>query len=275
MDEFKPQPFLHAIERFGVTTTAIVPTMMQRVLGLGREELARHDTRSLRAIFSTGAPFPSPLALEVMGHFGDILYNLYGATEFGVVTLATPADLRAAPGTIGRRVPGTEIRLENEAGTEVGTDAVGELWAKSKLMVEGYHNDREATNASLRRGFFSVGDLARRDKQGRYFLEGRSRDMVISGGVNVYPAEVEAVLEAHPDVAEAAVVGVEDAEWGERVRAFVVRKRGTDLAELELKTWTRARLAGPKVPRDFVFLDVLPRNPTGKVLKRELREHAL
>ena len=275
MDEFKPEPFLHAIERFGVTTTAIVPTMMQRVLGLGREELARHDTRSLRAIFSTGAPFPSPLALEVMGHFGDILYNLYGATEFGVVTLATPADLRAAPGTIGRRVPGTEIRLENEAGTEVGTDAVGELWAKSKLMVEGYHNDREATNASLRRGFFSVGDLARRDRQGRFFIEGRKRDMVISGGVNVYPAEVEAAIEAHPDVAEAAVVGVEDAEWGERVRAFVVRKRGTDLAELELKTWTRTRLAGPKVPRDFVFLDVLPRNPTGKVLKRELREHAL
>jgi fatty-acyl-CoA synthase len=150
---------------------------------------------------------------------------------------------------------------------------VGELYAKNKMLVAGYHNDDEATRSSMRNGFFSVGDLARRDSEGRYFIEGRKRDMIISGGVNVYPAEVEAALEEHPAVSEAAVVGVDDAEWGERVRAFVVRRPGMALDEGLLKVWCRERLAGPKVPREFVFLDSLPRNATGKVLKRELRVH--
>jgi fatty-acyl-CoA synthase len=124
----------------------------------------------------------------------------------------------------------------------------------------------------MKDGFFSVGDLARKDRDGRFFIEGRKRDMVISGGVNVYPAEVEGVLESHPEIAEVAVVGVDDPEWGERVRAFIAKRPGAGLDEGTLKTWCRERLAGPKVPRDFVFVDALPRNPTGKVLKRELRE---
>jgi fatty-acyl-CoA synthase len=271
MDDFKPEPFLEHVQRHGVTTTAVVPTMLHRLLALGPEVLARYNTRSLRVIFSGGAPLPGPLALEVMDHFGDILFNFYGATETGLVTLASPADLRAAPGTIGRVIPGNEIRLLDDAGREVQEGKVGELYVRNKLLVAGYHNDREATESSMRDGFFSVGDLARRDAVGRYFIEGRKRDMIISGGVNVYPAEVEGVLEAHPEIAEVAVVGVEDREWGERVRAFLVRKPGSGLTEGELKLWTRERLAGPKVPRDFVFLEALPRNPTGKVLKRELR----
>jgi fatty-acyl-CoA synthase len=271
MDEFKPEAFLQHIERFGVTTTALVPTMLHRVLALGPDVLDRHHTRSLRAIFSMGAPLPAPLALEVMDRFGDVLYNLYGATEFGIVTLATPQDLREAPGTIGRKIPGTEIRLLDDAGREVATGQVGELWAKSKLVVECYHNDRAATEASLKDGFFSVGDLARKDPSGRYFIEGRKRDMVISGGVNVYPAEVEAALEAHPGVAEVAVIGADDPDLGERVRAFVVKKPGSDLTDAGLKAWARERLSGAKVPREFVFVEALPRNPTGKVLKRELR----
>jgi fatty-acyl-CoA synthase len=139
------------------------------------------------------------------------------------------------------------------------------------MLVAGYHNDAESTRQSMKEGFFSVGDLARRDRDGRYFIEGRKRDMIISGGVNVYPAEVEAVLEANPDVSEVAVVGIDDPEWGERVRAFVVKRPGASLDEGTLKVWCRDRLAGPKVPRDFVFLEALPRNAMGKVLKRELR----
>jgi fatty-acyl-CoA synthase len=271
MDEFKPEPFLAAVDRFGVTTTALVPTMLHRVLALGPEKLERYHLRSLRGIFSMGAPLPAPLSIEAMDRFGDILYNLYGATEFGIVTVATPAELRAAPGTIGHKVPGTDIRLIAEDGREVETGQAGELWAKSKLMVEGYHNDRAATDASLKEGFFSVGDLARRDASGLYFIEGRKRDMVISGGVNVYPAEVEAALEQHPAVAEVAVIGAKDPDWGERVRAFVVKKPGASVDEADLKAWARERLSGAKVPRDYVFVDALPRNPTGKVLKRELR----
>jgi fatty-acyl-CoA synthase len=272
LDEFKPEAFLDAIDRYGVTTTAVIPTMLHRVLSLPADVLAKYSARSLRAIFSGGAPLPGPLATQTMDHFGDVLFNFYGATETGIVTLAKPADLRAAPTTIGPAVPGNDIQLLDDAGHEVPVGKVGELYVKNKMLVAGYHKDQAATRDSMRDGYFSVGDLARRDRDGRFFIEGRKRDMVISGGVNVYPAEVEGVLEHHPAVAECAVVGVSDPEWGERVRAFVVVRVGHELDEGMLKTWTRERLAGPKVPRDFVFLDALPRNPTGKVLKRELRE---
>jgi fatty-acyl-CoA synthase len=275
MDEFHPQAFLDCIDRHGVTTTTVVPTMLRRVLSLGDAALAARDTRSLRAIFSGSAPLPGPLAIEAMDRFGDILFNFYGATETGLVTLASPADLRAAPGTIGRVVPGNDVRLLDPQGRGVPEGEVGELYVRSTMLVAGYHDDPASTRASMRDGFFSVGDLARRDAGGRYFLEGRARDMIISGGVNVYPAEVEAVLEQHGGIAEVAVVGVDDAEWGERVRAFVVRAPGATAASLDedaVRAWCRERLAGPKRPRDVIFVDTLPRNATGKVLKRELRE---
>jgi fatty-acyl-CoA synthase len=274
LDEFKPEHFLEAVDRFGVTQTAVVPTMLHRILALGADTISKYNTRSLRGIFAAGAPLPGPLATQVMDQFGDILYNFYGATEVGLVTVAKPVDLRAAPGTIGPIIPGNEVRLLDDHGSEVRPGDVGELYVRNKMLVAGYHKDDEATRASMRDGFFSVGDLARCDRDGRFFIEGRKRDMIISGGVNVYPAEVEGVLEAHPGVAEVAVVGIEDPEWGERVRAYVVRRPGHSPGDAELKAWTRERLAGPKVPRDFVFLDTMPRNPTGKVLKRELRARA-
>jgi fatty-acyl-CoA synthase len=271
MDEFKPESFLRMIEDHEVTTTAVVPTMLHRVLALGQQAIDAYDTRSLRVIFSGGAPLPGPLAIQTMDQFGDILWNFYGATETGLVTLAGPSDLRAAPGTIGRAVPGNDIRLITDKGTIAPDGEVGELFVMNEFLVAGYHKDLAATSESMKDGFFSVGDLARRDRDGRFFIEGRKRDMVISGGVNVYPAEVEGVLEEHPEIAECAVIGVPDPEWGERVRAFIVRKPDSSLDDGTLKLWLRERLAGPKVPRDIVFLDALPRNPTGKVLKRELR----
>ena len=162
---------------------------------------------------------------------------------------------------------------ENAVQASIGADnQVGELYARSPMIVEGYHADPDATRASMLEGFFSVGDLARCDARGCYHIEGRKRDMIISGGVNVYPAEVEAVLHDHPDVAEVAVVGVQDRDWGERVRACVVLRPGARADDGVLKAWCKERLSGPKVPREFVFLDALPHNPTGKVLKRELRE---
>ena len=275
MDEFKAEPFLEMIERHGVTTTACVPTMLHRVMELPEATRKKYDTRSLRAVFSGGAPLPAPLAIEFMDAFGDVVYNFYGATETGLVTLAKPQDLRGAPGTIGKAIPGNDIRLLDDTKNVVADGEVGELYVKNKMLVAGYHKDEHATQESMASGYFSVGDLARRDRDGNYFIEGRKRDMVISGGVNVYPAEVESVLEKHPEIAEVAVVGVPDREWGERVRAFVVRRAGSALDEGALKVFARERLAGPKVPRDVVFLDALPRNPTGKVLKRELRERVV
>ncbi len=269
--DFRPEVFLDAVERYRVTSTALVPTMIHRLVELGPVALRAHDTSSLRALFSGGAPLPGGLAIEAMDLLGDKIYNFYGATETGLVTLASPADLRAAPGTIGTAIPGNDIRLVDDQGRDVPTGTVGELYARNSMLVDGYHADKEATRSSMLGGYFSVGDLARKDNRGRYHIEGRKRDMIISGGVNVYPAEVEAAIEAHPAVAEVAVVGVPDREWGERVRAFVVKRRGLEVGDDELKAHCRARLAGPKVPRDFVFLEGLPRNPTGKILKRELK----
>jgi fatty-acyl-CoA synthase len=270
LEEWKPEAFLAAVARHRVTTTAVVPTMLHRVLALPPEVRAAHDARSLRVVFSGGAPLSGTLATSFMDAYGDVLYNFYGATETGLVTLGKPADLRAAPGTIGHALPGNEVLLLDEAGRPVAPGAVGELYVRNKMLVAGYHRDAAATAQSMRDEYFSVGDLARRDADGRYFIEGRKRDMIISGGVNVYPVEIECALEAHPDVAEAAVVGVPDEEWGERVRAYVVARDGATLDHGELTAWLRGALSGAKVPRELVTLAALPRNPTGKVLKREL-----
>lgn len=273
LDEFQPQRFLDALEHHKVTTTVLVPTMLHRLLALGQDEIQRRDTRSLAALFCTSAPLPGPDSDLAMDLFGDIVWNLYGATETGVVTLARPEDLRRSPGTIGRAVPGNDIRLLDDEGRDVPEGRVGELFTKNAMLVAGYHADEAATRGSMRDGWFSVGDLARRDAHGCYHLEGRKRDMIISGGVNVYPAEVEGVLEAHPLVDEVAVIGLPDAEWGERVTAVIVPRDGS-CDEGVVKAWCKERLAGPKVPRQFVILEAgaaLPRNPTGKVLKRDLR----
>jgi fatty-acyl-CoA synthase len=274
--EFEPMSFLRTVERERITTTALVPTMLHRLMALDPEVIRGHSTRSLRVVACGGAQLPAPLARRALDAFGDVLYNFYGATETGLVTVATPDDLRALPGTIGRALHGVSIRLLDAEGAVVPTGEVGELYARSTMLVEGYHADSDATRSSMRDGHFSVGDLATVDEAGRYMIVGRRRDMVISGGVNVYPAEVEALIDAHPAVAQAAVVGVPDEEWGERLRAFVVLRDGVTedprAVAQELRQWCRGRASGAKIPREWVFVEALPSNPTGKVLKRELRD---
>lgn len=272
LPEFKPELFVRAASAHRVTTTAVVPTMLQRILDLPDEAGVDRALASLRVVFTGGAPLPGPLGTTFMDRFGDVLFNFYGATETGLVTLASPDDLRAAPSTIGPALPGNAIRLVDERGVDVAAGEVGELYARNAFLIAGYQGNEDATRASTLDGYFSVGDLARCDAEGRYFIEGRKRDMIISGGTNVYPAEIEAVLERHPDVQEVAVVGLPDREWGEKVTAFVVARPGRNLEGRALADFARASLSGPKIPRGFVFLDELPRNATGKVLKRDLRE---
>ncbi len=274
LEGFSPEAVLDALAHHRVNTTAMVPTMLHRLVDHLETSGRRLELPHLRAIFSGGAALSGTLAARVLDRFGDVLFNFYGATETGVVTLATPADLRRAPGTIGRAVPGVEIVLIGEDRQPVARGASGELYAKSPLLSAGYLHDETATRAATLAGFFSVGDLARQDASGLYFLEGRKREMVISGGVNVYPIEVEHELEAHPDVREAAVLGAPDEEWGERVQAFVVRRAQSTLTSDALRAWMRERVAAPKVPRDVFFVAELPRNPTGKVVKSKLREVA-
>ncbi|MBP9112598.1 MAG: AMP-binding protein, partial [Polyangiaceae bacterium] len=271
-EDFRPETFLAQVEEHQVTTVAMVPTMLHRLMR-HPDPAMREKLRSLRTIVTTGSPLTAALAKEVSETLGPIVYNIYGSTETGAVTLATPSDLAEAPGTIGRAVPGCEIRLLKEDGSLAKAGEIGELYAKNHLVVTGYHNDSSATNACVREGFFSVGDLATFDREGRYFIAGRKHDMIISGGVNVYPVEIEAVLEQHPSILEAAIVGVDHPEWGESVRAFVVMRSDHVFDQEALRIFAREHLSGPKMPREFIVLETLPRNPTGKILKRELRAH--
>jgi fatty-acyl-CoA synthase len=271
MNHFEPEQALSIIERERVTCTLMVPTMIVRLANLPAETLARYDTHTLRWVMSAAAPLSTDAARRFMAQFGPVLWNFYGATETGIVTLAGPTDHLSRPGTIGRAVAGNEIRLLDDHGHAVADGEIGELYARNSMLISGYHKNAEATRSSQRDGFFSVGDLGRRDADGFYFLESRKHDMVISGGVNIYPREIEDLLQTHPAILDAAVIGVPDAEWGERLRAFVVLRDGYTLTADDVIAYCRDGLADFKRPRQVTFLAELPRNPTGKVLKRELR----
>jgi fatty-acyl-CoA synthase len=203
-----------------------------------------------------------------------VLYNFYGATETGLVSLAKPGEHTARPGTIGRLVAGNQARLLDGDGHEVPLGQVGELYVRNSMMMDGYFGNQAATDAATRDGFISVGDLAYRDADGYYYLADRKTDMVISGGVNIYPWEIEQRLFEHPSVHDCAVVGVPDPEWGESLVAFVVLRAGQHATADELGEHVRAQLADYKRPRRVVFVETLPRTPTGKVLKRELKAQA-
>jgi fatty-acyl-CoA synthase len=264
---FDPEAALAAITGERITSSFMVPTMLARLADAER----RSDTRSLRWLVSTAAPLATDTARRVEARFGPVLYNFYGATETGLVTLACPGEHTARPGTIGRVLSGNEIRLLDGAGRVVPPGAVGELYVRNSMLVAGYHKNPEATRSAMKDGFFSVGDMARVDADGYYYLADRKIDMVISGGVNIYPLEVEQRIHSHPAVLECAVIGIPDAEWGEALKAFVVARPGATISADEVRAFCKEALANFKCPKEVVFLDALPRNPTGKVLKRELR----
>jgi fatty-acyl-CoA synthase len=274
MNHFEPAGALDIIARERVTCTLMVPTMIVRITNLPGETLASHDTRSLRWVMSAAAPLSTEAARRFMARFGPVLWNFYGATETGLVTLAGPGDHLTRPGTIGRALRGNEIRLLDDAGHDVPDGQIGELYARNAMLISGYDKNAEATRASQRDGMFSVGDLARRDADGYYYLESRKHDMVISGGVNIYPREIEDHLHKHPAILDAAVIGVPDPDWGESLQAFLVLRDGQSLSEQDVMTYCREGLADYKRPRKVTFVHELPRNPTGKVLKRELRDRA-
>jgi fatty-acyl-CoA synthase len=272
MNHFDPEGALGIIQRERITSSLMVPTMLIRIANLPAETRAKYDTSSLRWIMSAAAPLTTEAARRFMDAFGPVLWNFYGATETGLVTLAGPGDHVNRPGTIGRALRGNEIRLLDDAGKQVAPGQVGELYARNSTLISGYHNNDEATDSAQREGFFSVGDMGRIDAEGYYFLESRKHDMVISGGVNIYPREIEDHLNTHPAILEAAVIGVPDPEWGETLRAFIVLRGTQPISETEVIEYCRLALADYKRPRKVTFLAELPRNPTGKVLKRELRE---
>jgi fatty-acyl-CoA synthase len=269
---FEPETVLQAIEHERITSLAVVPTMLTRLMSLPPETLHKYDTSSLRWIMSGAAPLPTELARQVEDAFGPVLYNFYGATETGLVTIALPGEHTARPGTIGRLIAGNDVRLYDGEGRVVPDGQVGELYVRNPMLMDGYHGNQKATQEASRDGFISVGDLAWRDPDGYFYIADRKNDMVISGGVNIYPWEIEQRLHEHPAVQEAAVVGIPDAEWGESLAAFVVLRGGQSATAEELQAWVKEALADYKRPRKVVFIDVLPRTQTGKILKRELKQ---
>jgi fatty-acyl-CoA synthase len=265
---FDPEGTLRAVARHRASALVVVPVMLQRMLELPDDVIAKYDTSSLRVIAASGSALPGPLSTHVMDRFGDVLYNTYGSTEVAWATIATPADMRAAPGTAGRPPVGTRVRLLDDDGREVGAGQSGRIFVGNELPFEGYTG---GGNKEVIDGLMSSGDVGHFDAAGRLFVDGRDDDMIISGGENLFPSEVEDLLAGHAAVREVAVVGVDDEEWGQRLKAVVALNAEVTCTEEELKAYVRANLAAFKVPREVVFVEELPRNATGKVLKRELR----
>jgi acyl-CoA synthetase (AMP-forming)/AMP-acid ligase II len=267
--KFEAEGALDLIERHRVTTTFIAPTLLQRLVDA--QQRRPRDLSSLRAVILGAAPCPHALKVRAEAVLGQVLWEFYGATETGINTVLRPEDQLRKPGSCGTSVPGQEIRLVGPDGNEVAEGEPGELMVRNSWLAE-YYNRPDATGKSLHDGFFSVGDVAYRDGEGYYYICDRQVDMVISGGVNIYPAEVEAALHAHPGVMDAAVIGVPDEQWGESVKAVVQLRPGMSATADELIAFCSERLAGYKKPRTIDFVDELPRDAAGKLLKRKLRE---
>jgi acyl-CoA synthetase (AMP-forming)/AMP-acid ligase II len=264
---FDPEGTLQAVQESRAQVLAAVPVMIQRILRLPSETLSSYDLSSLRITSLSGSALPGELAIEWMDRFGDSVYNLYGSTEVAYATVATPEDLRAAPGTAGRPPRGTTVRIVDEAGHDVRQGDVGRIFVGNEMSFEGYTG---GGGKEVIDGLLCSGDVGHIDSGGRLFIDGRDDEMIVSGGENVFPREVEDLLADHEAVVEAAVIGVEDAEFGQRLKAFVVTQDGAEINEDDLKAHIKANLASYKTPRQIEFLDELPRNATGKILKRDL-----
>jgi len=269
---FDPARLLDDVERHRATAICVVPVMLQRVLALGDEELARRDLGSLRVAFCAGAQLPGDVATRTMDRLGDVVYNLYGSTEVSVATLATPADLRAAPTTVGRPALGSRVRVLGDDGRAVPAGRSGRIFVGTASPFEGYTGGggKEVVD-----GLLATGDVGHLDAAGRLHVEGRDDDMIVSGGENVFPQEVEELLLAHPGIADVATVGVPDDAFGQRLRAFVVLDPGAAVTGEQVRDLVRSNLAAYKVPREVAFVEEIPRNPTGKILRRELAARPL
>jgi acyl-CoA synthetase (AMP-forming)/AMP-acid ligase II len=245
--------------------------MLERIIELPDEVLDRYDTSSLRFVTASGSRMRSEALVRFMDRFGDVVHNSYNATEVGQITVAVPEDLRAAPDTAGKAVRGTDLRVVDDDWHEVPAGEVGRIIVRSDSQFEGYTH---GGSKDFHEGFMVSGDVGRLDEAGRLFVVGRDDEMIVSGGENVYPLEVEQALNAHDAVREAAVLGVDDEKFGQRLAAFVVLEKGRDASPEDLKAHVKSQLAGYKVPRDVTLLEELPRNASGKVVKRDLLDGA-
>ena len=266
---FKPPTVLEDIEKHNVTAVVVVPVMLSRMLDALEAMEPKPNLSSLRIVFVSGSQLGAELAQRALKDLGPVIYNLYGSTEIAFATIARPKDLSINPATVGPVVKGVKVKILDDNGNELPQGEVGRIFVGNTFPFEGYTG---GGGKQIIDGLMSSGDVGYFDEHNLLYVSGRDDEMIVSGGENVFPAEIEDLISGHPEVVEATALGVEDKEWGHRLRAFVVKTDGASIGEDDIKTYVREHLARYKVPREVIFLDELPRNPTGKILKRELRD---
>jgi long-chain acyl-CoA synthetase len=272
LEKFDPEEVLRRLGDGAMTGFFGVPTHFHALMSLEPALLERCRPRTLRAVISNAAPLPQPMKEKLVAYFGEgLLHETYGSTEAGIVTNLRPADQLRKRNCVGQPFPATEVEIRRDDGSLCAVDEVGELFSASPYLFNGYWNKPEATTEAWRDGWVTVGDLARRDADGHVYIVDRKKDMVISGGVNIYPREIEDVLLQHPGVAEVAVVGIPDEKWGEKLKAFIVARPGAELAVDDILRFCEGRISGMKTPKVVAFIGRIPRNANGKVLKTALR----
>ncbi len=266
---FKPATVLADIEKHKVTAIVVVPVMLSRMLDELEKTSPKPNLSSLRIVFVSGSQLGAELATRAMKDLGPVIYNLYGSTEVAFATIAGPQHLSKNPSTVGPVVKGMKVRILDDNGNDLPKGEVGRIFVGNFFPFQGYTG---GGGKQIIDGLLSSGDVGYFDDDDLLYVSGRDDEMIVSGGENVFPAEIEDLVSGHPEVVEATALGVEDKEWGHRLRCFVVRVEGSSVDEDTIKAYVRDNLARYKVPREVVFIEELPRNPTGKILKRELRE---
>ncbi|KAA1416761.1 AMP-binding protein [Nocardioides humilatus] len=267
--KFDPETALQQLAENDCDSFVVIPVMLQRILALPTDTLDKYRLPQLKAVASSGSALPGDLPERWMDRYGDNLYSIYGSTEVAWASIADPTDLREAPGTAGKIPHATVVKILDADGNELPVGQSGRIFVGNELQIEGYTG---GGGKEMIDGLMSSGDVGRFDADGRLYVEGRDDEMIVSGGENVFPKEVEDCIAVLEGVAEVAAVGVDDPDFGKRLRAFVVCAEGVTITEAEVKDCVKANLARYKVPREVIFLDELPRNATGKVLKRELAQ---
>ena len=274
--KFDPEDWMRILQLHRATSTFSAPTPIRMICNQPDEVKAKYDTSSMRVMIANAAPWSFALKQQYVANFPpESLFEIYGSTELGVNTVLRPEDQMRKPGSCGKEAPMVEIRLYDDLGgivTGTGPDATGEVFVRSTAVFADYYKQHDKFEEDHRDGFQTVGDIAYRDDEGFIYICDRKKDMIISGGMNIYPAEIEAALESHPDIYEAAVFGIPSDDWGELVHAVVVKRPGSDLDEDAVKAHSRKHLASYKIPRSMSWMDELPKTGSGKILKRDLRK---
>lgn len=273
LDHFDPELLLMKLKQGNFSGVFTVPTQHHAIFELEQSVLDKYRNAPLKAVISNASALPQHLKHKIVEYFGEgLLHETYGSTEGGFVTNLRPPFQLEKERCVGTPFPHTFVKLADDGFNDVAPNEPGELWVKSPSGFSGYWNRPDETTAAFKDGWITVGDVAKRDEDGFYYIVDRKKDMVITGGVNVYPREIEELLFGHPAISDVAVIGVPDDKWGERLRAFVVPKSGESVDADSLAAFCDGKLASYKIPKDVTIIDALPRNANGKVLKTELRK---